>query len=73
MSLDPGLLQILACPRCKGRLVLTPQRDALGCSVCRVAYSVADDIPVMIYEEAVPWTPATGAGPDVAPTGCAGA
>jgi hypothetical protein len=72
MSLDPGLLEILACPRCKGRLVPAPAGDALGCPRCRVAYPVADDIPVMIFEEAVPWTPASGDAPDAARTGCAG-
>lgn len=63
MSLSPDLLEILACPRCKGRLVLTPEGSALACSRCRVAYPITDDIPVMIFEEAVPWPPATGAGP----------
>ena len=63
MSLDPGLLEILACPRCKGRLVLTPAGDALGCAQCLVAYPVTDDIPVMIFEEAAPWTPGAGQGP----------
>ena len=63
MSLAPDLLEILACPRCKGRLLLTPSGDGLGCSRCRVAYRVTDDIPIMIYEEAVPWTPGAVVGP----------
>lgn len=62
MSLAPGLLEILVCPRCKGRLVLTPAGDGLGCAKCRVTYPVVDDIPVMIFEEAVPWTSADGVG-----------
>lgn len=57
MSLAPELLEILACPRCKGRLVLASGGQSLGCERCRVAYPVDDDIPVMIFEEAVPWTP----------------
>jgi uncharacterized protein YbaR (Trm112 family) len=57
MSLAPGLLEILACPRCKGRLLLAPAGDALGCSHCHVAYRITDDIPVLIFEEAVAWTP----------------
>lgn len=60
MSLAPGLLEILACPRCKGRLLLLPEGNGLGCSKCLVAYPVTDDIPVMIFEEAIPWTPAAG-------------
>ena len=61
MSLAPALLEILACPRCKGRLVQLPD-GGLGCPRCRVAYPVADDIPVMIFEESVPWNPGTGPG-----------
>ena len=62
MSVAPGLLEILACPRCKGPLLITPEGDRLGCSSCLVAYPVTDDIPVMIFEEAVPWTPGGGPG-----------
>ncbi len=62
MSLSPALLEILACPRCKGRLLPTLEGAALGCSHCRVAYLVIDEIPVMIFEEAVPWTPGAGMG-----------
>jgi len=57
MSLAPDFLKILACPRCKGRLLPTPSGNGLGCSKCLVAYPVTDDIPVMLFEEAVPWTP----------------
>ncbi len=62
MSLAPGLLEILACPCCKGGLILTPDAAALGCPRCGVAYPITDDIPVMIFEEALPWTP--GAVPE---------
>jgi uncharacterized protein YbaR (Trm112 family) len=61
MSLPPGLLDILACPRCKGRLVLTAAAG-LGCARCAVAYPVNDGIPVLIFEEAVPWKPGEGPG-----------
>ena len=60
MSLAPGLLEILACPCCKGELRLTPAGDGLGCLKCRVTYPIVDDIPVMIFEEAVPWAPGDG-------------
>jgi len=73
MNIDPGLLEILACPRCKGRLLATPAGDGLGCSRCRVAYPVTDDIPVMIFEEAVAWTPESGAAPGPARPGHSGA
>lgn len=64
MSLDPVLVALLACPRCRGKLLLAPDGSRLGCPTCRVAYPVTDDIPVMIYEEAVPWTPAGDSCPE---------
>jgi len=62
MAVAAELLEILACPRCKGPVRLTPSRDGLGCERCRVAFPIVDDIPVMLLEEAVPWTP-TAPGP----------
>ena len=50
--MDARLLEILACPVCKGPL--KHQRDAqvLVCRVDRLAYPIRDDIPVMLEEEA---------------------
>jgi hypothetical protein len=56
MAIAPELLAILACPRCKGALRATDSGDRLVCDRCRVAFPVVDDIPVMLLEEAVPWT-----------------
>ena len=64
MSVAPDLLDILVCPRCKGRLRLAQDENGLACPRCQVAYPIADDIPVMIIEEAVPWTPGPDRGPD---------
>ena len=54
MALDPRLLDILACPKCKGEIRLAREGDALICNVCRVGYPIRDDIPIMLIEEAVP-------------------
>ena len=55
MALNKELLDILACPKCKGDLRLTPEEDGLVCeSPCRVAYPIREDIPVMLVEEAIP-------------------
>ncbi|MGE4298789.1 MAG: Trm112 family protein [Desulfovibrionaceae bacterium] len=54
MGLDKELLAILACPKCKGDLALTPQGDGLACAVDGVVYPIRDGIPVMLVEEAVP-------------------
>lgn len=50
--MDTRLLEILACPICKGPLQY--QRDArvLVCRMDRLAYPVRDDVPVMLEEEA---------------------
>ena len=53
MTMKKELLDILACPRCKGKLVLKPAGDGLACQACRVVYPVKDDIPVMLADQAV--------------------
>jgi uncharacterized protein YbaR (Trm112 family) len=54
MSLDPKLLEIIACPKCKGHLELKADGSALTCQACRLAYPVVDDIPNLIAEDAQP-------------------
>lgn len=46
------LLEILACPQCKGELTLTPQNDGLACNACKLLYEIRDDIPIMLIDEA---------------------
>jgi len=50
--LDPKLLEILACPRCKGTVEPEPDHTGLVCRACRLRYRVEDDIPIMLIEEA---------------------
>jgi uncharacterized protein YbaR (Trm112 family) len=50
--LDKKLLDILACPVCKGPLVHDRDRQELICKADRLAYPIRDDIPVMLEEEA---------------------
>ena len=50
--LDQKLLDILACPKCKGDLEYKSDDDALICHACRLKYSVEDDIPNMLIDEA---------------------
>jgi uncharacterized protein len=54
MALSQELLDILACPKCKGELKLTDARDGLICAACRLVYAIKDDIPIMLIEEAQP-------------------
>jgi len=46
------LLEILACPKCKGPVELTEKNDGLICKSCRLLYEIRDDIPVMLIDEA---------------------
>ena len=50
--MDNKLLDILACPVCKGPLIYLKDRNELVCRPDRLAYPVKDDIPVMLEEEA---------------------
>lgn len=64
MSLNKELIEILACPACKGALVLLPREDGLLCESCQVVYPVKDEIPVMLPEEAVRLTDWHGSRPE---------
>lgn len=50
--MDTKLLDILACPACKGPLVHAREAQVLICRADRLAYPIRDGIPVMLEEEA---------------------
>ncbi len=50
--MDKTLLEILACPSCKGSLDYIKSQQELICPACRLAYPIRDDIPVMLTDEA---------------------
>lgn len=50
--MNKKLLDILACPVCKGPLVYKKAQQELICKVDRLAYPIKDDIPVMLDDEA---------------------
>ena len=56
MAFDKKLLDIIACPVCKGRLVLAnlPDREdtELVCKFDRLAFAIKDNIPVLLENEA---------------------
>lgn len=54
MALSKDLLDILACPRCKGDVRLNEEQTGLVCEQCRLVYEIRDDIPIMLIEEAKP-------------------
>ncbi|MBM3327005.1 MAG: Trm112 family protein [Calditrichaeota bacterium] len=50
--LSQDLLDILACPKCKGDLEYDPDQATLTCDACRLRYKIEDDIPNMLIDEA---------------------
>ncbi len=54
MALNQELLDILACPKCKGDIYLNDAGDGLICDSCKLLYEIRDDIPVMLIDEAKP-------------------
>jgi len=55
MALSKELLEILACPKCKGEIYLNRAGDGLICKSCRLVYQIKEDIPVMLIDEALPY------------------
>ncbi len=51
MSLDPALLDILACPDDKGPLYYLDDESVLFNPRLNRTYEIRDDIPVMLVEE----------------------
>lgn len=54
MALSRELIDIVACPKCKGKLELRPDESAFLCQACKLQYPVVDEIPNFIVEEAKP-------------------
>lgn len=50
--MDARLLDIVACPLCKGPLVWHAADTVLVCRADRLAFPVRDGVPVMLEEEA---------------------
>ena len=54
MAINKELLEILACPKCKGDITLNDKEDGLVCGNCKLLYPIRDGIPVMLIDEALP-------------------
>ena len=52
MPIDPKLLEILVCPKCRSELAYNEAEQTLTCDRCRLRYRIEDDIPVMLIDEA---------------------
>jgi acyl-CoA thioester hydrolase len=49
--LKKELLEILACPRCKGDLDYNVEKSQLTCKECGKVYQVKDGIPIMLVDD----------------------
>jgi len=54
MAISQELLDILACPKCKGDIYQNDDKDGLICDKCKLLYEIRDDIPIMLIDEAKP-------------------
>lgn len=52
MAFDIKLMEILACPVCKGKLDYKKEQKELICNFDRLAYAIVNDIPVLLEGEA---------------------
>jgi hypothetical protein len=52
VMISKEMLEILACPKCKGPVKLNKTNDGLVCESCRLLYEIRDDIPIMLIDEA---------------------
>jgi len=50
--MDKNILEILACPVCKGELIYDANNQELICRFDRLAYPIINHIPVMIESRA---------------------
>ena len=57
MAFDKKLLEIIACPNCKGKLEYDKKEQLLICRVDRVTYPITDGIPVLLENKASDWIP----------------
>ncbi len=52
VKLRKELLEILACPKCKGNIRFDEQKDGLVCEKCKLLYPVKEGIPIMLIDKA---------------------
>ena len=52
MAFDVKLMEILACPVCKGKLDHNKEQQELICKFDRLAYTIENGIPVLLESEA---------------------
>jgi len=52
MTISKELLDILACPQCRGKLDPEQKEGGLLCTTCKLLYEIRDDIPILLINSA---------------------
>jgi uncharacterized protein YbaR (Trm112 family) len=52
--IEPWLLELLVCPKCKGDLRHEGAPESLVCERDRLRFEVRDNIPILLIDEAKP-------------------
>jgi hypothetical protein len=55
MSEEQSLLELLACPKCHGKLARSGSPDGFACERCALFFAMDDGLPNMLIEDATPW------------------
>jgi uncharacterized protein len=55
--LNPELLKILACPKCKNEIRLDQEKNGIICDNCNLIYEIREEIPIMLVDEAKKYSP----------------
>lgn len=54
MGINPKILDVIACPLCKGKLQYDKNAQTLICRFDRLVFPIENGVPVMLAEKAVP-------------------
>ena len=55
MPIKKELLDVLACPKCKGQLTQVDTPEGFACPACNLFFKTEDNIPNFLIEEASEW------------------
>ncbi|MBE8167357.1 MAG: Trm112 family protein [Shewanella sp.] len=55
MAFDNKLLEIIACPVCKGKLSYEKENQKLICKADKLVYPITEGIPVLLADRAEQW------------------
>jgi uncharacterized protein YbaR (Trm112 family) len=61
VAAQDSLIELLACPKCRGRLERIAQPEGFVCGACSLLYPIENGLPNMLIDDAKHWPP-SGAG-----------